>query len=148
MSSLRCGLYSVAGFMSRDVTGLQVGMKSVLQSSRKMSARDWRVAPVNWDESLYRPGRRLRLAYYQANEAFPATPAVERALQEVVSLLRAAGHHVETWTPLDINKGFSLYFDFLLADKGSEFIQKMKFEKIDQSVKISHKAFSIPVAVR
>lgn len=148
MSSLRCGLYSVAGFMSRDVAGLKVGMKSVLESSRKMSARDWRVAPVDWDESLYRPGRRLRLAYYQDNEAFPATPAVERALREVVSHLRAAGHHVEPWTPMDISKGFSLFFDFLLADKGSEFMKKMKFEKIDQSVRMSHKTFSIPVPVR
>ena len=147
MPSLRCGIYSVSGFMSRDVAGLEVGMKSLLQTSRRMSARDWRVAPVNWDESLHSPGRKLRLAYYQ-DSSFPATPAVERGLQEVVSLLREAGHHVEAWTPLDVGQTFSLVYDFLLADKGSEFMKKMKFEVIDQSIESNNRALSIPVPIR
>ena len=78
--SLRCGVYSVAGFMSRDVAGLQLGMAALLSTSRLMAARDWRVAPVDWNWSLSRPARKLRLAFYQ-DQTFPPTPAVERALQ-------------------------------------------------------------------
>ena len=146
--SLRCGVSSVAGFLSRDVAGLQLGMAALLSNSRLMAGRDWRVAPVDWNWSLYRPGRKLRLAYYRGDETFPPTPAVERALQEVVGLLRADGHQVEPWTPLDVNKAFSLFYDFVFADGGSEFREKMKYERIDQSIKMNHKVFSIPLLVR
>ena len=81
MSTLRSGVYSVAGFMSRDVAGIQVGMKSLLTSSRRMSARDWRVVPVDWTEELYSPGRKLRLAYYEEDGIFPPTPGAQRALK-------------------------------------------------------------------
>ena len=162
--SLRCGVSSVAGFMARDVAGLQLAMAALLSTSRLMSARDWRVAPVDWSWSLYRPARKLRLAFYQ-DQTFPPTPAVERALQvssvsslslsvltlssqEVVSLLRADGHHVEPWTPLDVNKAFSLFYDFVFADGGSEFRKKMKYERVDQSIKMNHKVFSCPLLVR
>ena len=67
--------------MSQDVMGLQIGMKAVLETSRRMSARDWRVVPVDWSEDLYRPGRKLRLAYYQEDGIFPSTPAATRALK-------------------------------------------------------------------
>ena len=77
---LRCGVYSVAGFMSPDVTGIKVGMKALLQNSRKMAARDWRVAPVPWDQSLHSPGRKLRIAYYEDDGLFPPMPGVKRAL--------------------------------------------------------------------
>ena len=81
MAILRCGVYSVAGFMSPDVAGLQVGMKSLLESSRKMSAKDWKVVPVDWNEKLYKPGRKLKLAYYEEDGIFPPTPGVQRALR-------------------------------------------------------------------
>ena len=67
--------------MSPDVTGLQVGMKALLENSRKMSARDWRVVPVDWSEKLYQPGRKLKLAYYEEDGMFPPTPGVQRALK-------------------------------------------------------------------
>ena len=46
-----------------------------------MSARDWRVVPVDWNEELYRPGRKLKLAYYEEDGMFPPTPGVQRALK-------------------------------------------------------------------
>ena len=67
--------------MSPDVTGLQVGMKALLENSRKMSARDWRVVPVDWSEKLYQPGRKLKLAYYEEDGMFYPTPGVQRGLK-------------------------------------------------------------------
>ena len=66
----------------------------------------------------------------------------------MVSLLRADGHHVESWTPLDLNKAFSLFYDFVFADAGSEFRKKMKYERIDQSIKMNHKVFTSPLLLR
>ena len=55
---------------------------------------------------------------------------------------------MEPWTPLDVSKAFSLFYDFVFADAGSEFRKKMKYEKIDQSIKMNHKVFSCPLLVR
>ena len=80
MAALRHGVYSVAGFMSASVAGLEVGMRAVLEQARRMAARDWRVAPVPWDQSLHSPGRKLRIAYYEDDGLFPPMPGVKRAL--------------------------------------------------------------------
>ena len=49
---------------------------------------------------------------------------------------------------MDIKKAFSLFYDFVFADGGSEFRKKMKYEEIDQSIKMNHKVFSSPVLLR
>ena len=87
MGILRCGVYSVAGFMSPDVAGLKVGMEAILQRSRKMAAKDWRVVPVDWSEELYKPGRKLKLAYYEEDGIFGPTPGVQRALKVGIKYL-------------------------------------------------------------
>ena len=86
MAVLRLGVYSVAGFMSASVAGLEVGMRAVIKEARRMASRDWRVAPVPWDQSLYSPGRKLRIAYYEEDGIFPPMPGVKRALR-VIKLL-------------------------------------------------------------
>ena len=86
MAALRLGVYSVAGFMSASVSGLEVGMRAVLEEARVMAARDWRVAPVPWNQSLHSPGRKLRIAYYEDDGLFPPMPGVKRALRVIKSL--------------------------------------------------------------
>ena len=72
--------------MSASVAGLEVGMRALLEEARRMASRDWRVAPVPWDQSLYNPGRKLRIAYYEEDGLFPPMPGVKRALR-VIKLL-------------------------------------------------------------
>ena len=72
-------LYS--GFMAPQVAGLEVGMRAVLEDAKRMSNKDWRVVPLDWNESLYRPGRKLRIGYYEDDGIFPATPGAKRALR-------------------------------------------------------------------
>ena len=81
MPVLRSGVYGVSGFMSASVAGLEVGMRALLEEARRMAARDWRVAPVPWDQSLHSPGRKLRIAYYEEDGLFPPMPGVKRALK-------------------------------------------------------------------
>ena len=84
MPILRVGVYSVGGFMSSTVAGLEVGMKALLEDARRMAAKDWRVVPVNWDEKLHQPGRKLKIAYYEDDGIFPPMPGVKRGLQVLV----------------------------------------------------------------
>ena len=86
MPVLRPGVYGVSGFMSASVSGLEVGMRAVLEEARVMAARDWRVAPVPWNQSLHSPGRKLRIAYYEDDGLFPPMPGVKRALRVIKSL--------------------------------------------------------------
>ena len=81
MPILRVGVYSVGGFMSSTVAGLEVGMKALLEDARRMAAKDWRVVPVNWDEKLHQPGRKLKIAYYEDDGMFPPMPGVKRGLK-------------------------------------------------------------------
>ena len=67
--------------MSSTVGGLQIGMKAILQDARMMSKSDWRVVPLDWNEKLNKPGRKLRIAYYEEDDIFPLTPGVKRGLK-------------------------------------------------------------------
>jgi len=145
---LRTGIYSVAGFMSSTVAGLEVGMKALLQNSSKMSSLDWRVAPVNWNEEKFNPGRKLKIGYYLDDGVFPPTPGLVRAVQEVVDLLAAAGHEVVPWTPPNLMDIFELGSNFLLADKGHFFLKTMRDEVIDESMETLATIYKIPIRIK
>ena len=83
MPVLRNGVYSVAGFMSSSVTGLELAMRAVLKDAKKMADRDWRVVPLDWNEKFYSPGRKLKIAFYEEDGIFPATPGVKRGLKVI-----------------------------------------------------------------
>ena len=54
---------SYAGFMSRGVDGVTLGYKLLLQDPWKMAIDDPSVAPVPWNDSLYRPNRKLTIGW-------------------------------------------------------------------------------------
>jgi len=145
---VRTGIYSVAGFMSQSVAGLEVGMRALLQESAKMSALDWRVAPVDWNDNLFRPGRKLKIAYYTDDGIFPATPGIVRAVNDVVGLLTAAGHEVVPWTPPNLLDMFDVMTNFLFADKGHFFLKTMKNEVIDQAIAVNAMVFKTPKKIK
>ena len=160
MKTLRAGLYSVGGFMSSTVAGLQMGMKAILTDAKKMSKRDWRVVPLDWNEEVNKPDRKLRIAYYDEDGIFPLTPGVKRGLkvnffhfikniqklfQEVIELLKADGHEVIKWTPTDIKKAFKIFEDFVFADKGYYFNKLMEYEEIDKSIELNKYKNSTPL---
>jgi len=145
---LRTGIYSVAGFMSSSVAGLEVGMRALLQDSSKMAAQDWRVAPLNWNEGQFNPGRKLKVGYYLDDGVFPPTPGLARAVKEVVDLLASAGHEVVPWTPPNLMDIYELGANFLLADKGHFFLKTMRDEVIDESMETLATIYKIPVRIK
>ena len=150
--------------MSSTVGGLQIGMKAILQDARMMSKSDWRVVPLDWNEKMNKPARKLRIAYYEEDDIFPLTPGVKRGLkvsfllskyrysktimQEVIELLKADGHEIIKWNPIDFFKAYKLFADFLVADKGYYFNKSMKYEEIDTSIELNNMIFKTPVFIR
>ena len=63
------------------VVGLEVGMRAVLHDAAKMSAKDWRVVPLNWNENLFNTKRKLKIAYYEEDGIFTPIPGVQRGLR-------------------------------------------------------------------
>lgn len=145
---LRNGIYSVAGFMSSSVEGVVLGTRTLLESSRKMSRLDWRVAPVPWQEDLYRPGRKLRVGWYEDDGLFAATPGCRRAVREVVDKLHAAGHIVEQWRPPGLKELMEVYNEFMLADKGHHALKAWKGEVIDQAIEVNSINYKTPWLVK
>ena len=53
------GVQSNAGFMSQNVDGVIIGMKSLLEKDvQEMSDIDYKVHPIPWNESLFRPQKK------------------------------------------------------------------------------------------
>ena len=145
---LRTGIYSVAGFMSSSVAGLEIGMRALLQECSKMSALDWRVAPVDWNETKFKPGRNLKVGYYLNDGWFPPTPGIKRALQEVIRLLTNAGHEVVLWTPPNASDIVEIGANFLFADRGHFFMRTMEDEVIDQAIEVNTLVMTTPGIIK
>jgi len=146
--SVRTGFYSAAGFMASSVSGIEVGMRALLADAHGMTARDWRVAPIPWNESLASPKRKLRVGYYLDDGIFPPTPGVVRAVQEVVDRLREDGHQVESWQPPGLPEIFNAFVQLLLADKGFHFLKTMKNEEIDEAIEVNAMNFKSPPTLK
>ena len=68
--------------------------------------------------------------------------------EEVIELLKADGHEIIKWNPIDFFKAYKLFADFLVADKGYYFNKSMKYEEIDTSIELNNMIFKTPVFIR
>ena len=71
-------------YATTNVLGLEVGMRAVLQDAANMSAKDWRVVPLNWNENLFTTKRKLKIAYYEEDGIFTPIPGVQRGLRVLI----------------------------------------------------------------
>ena len=63
MQGKTVGVYSNAGFMSQDVDGVILGMKSLLDNPDKMAIFDHKVSPIPWRDHLFSPKRKLKIGW-------------------------------------------------------------------------------------
>jgi fatty acid amide hydrolase len=58
----------------------------------------------------------LRVAYYDDDGCFPASPAIRRIVAEGARALRSLGAEIVPWTPPDVTEAMRLYFGLLTAE--------------------------------
>ena len=57
------GVDSNAGFMSKDVEGVTLAMKLLLEVPSKMADVDSEVVPVPWNQELYDTKKKLKIGW-------------------------------------------------------------------------------------
>lgn len=107
----------VAGPLTSSLNTLELFMKGLLQ------AEPWKYEPTShpipWrDELAQKPTRKLRIGYYVDDGMVKVQPPIERAMHEVVTKLRAAGHDVFEWDVSSHIEGQRLWTKAILADGG------------------------------
>ena len=76
----------------------------------------------------------LRVAVYEDDGLFPASPAVRRAVREAAQLLAAAGARVTAWTAPDLSKATEIFFGLLSADRGTGMRALLRGGKVDPNI--------------
>jgi len=145
---LRPCISSVAGFMSSSVYGVKLGMELCINNSRRMNMEDHRVAPIQWQNDLYKLGRKLRIGWYTHDGFFPPTPGCIRAVRETVELLEAAGHEVIEWKDFDNSDIFEVFVASILSDGGHHSLKTWKGEILDQAIELNVLSFTTPGWIR
>ena len=132
--SLINGIYSVNGFMAPNVDALTVAMRALLTDSERMAQRDWRVVPLNWNESHTTLERKLKVGWYDFDGCFPAAPSCKRAVHDVVKLLELDGHLVVPWTPPNLPKIRENFYNIVVDNSAKGILDVLKYEEVDPAL--------------
>ena len=117
--------------MAQRVDGVILGMQALLKDPRVMSDEDHRVAPVPWNEALFKK-KRLKIGYYTDDGNFPVTPACSRAVEVAVEALEKIGCEIVYFRPPHLEAIVHFFFDHILADGGANSLEMWEGEILDQ----------------
>jgi fatty acid amide hydrolase len=110
------------GPLARSVADLALAMEVL--AAPGLSELDSRVPPVPWHPWQPRSVQGMRIAMYEDDGFFAATPAIRRAVREAAEALRARGAKVEEWTPPDSTDAMWLFAGLLLG-QSAEWVPRM-----------------------
>uniref|UniRef100_A0A7S1VHN1 Amidase domain-containing protein n=1 Tax=Sexangularia sp. CB-2014 TaxID=1486929 RepID=A0A7S1VHN1_9EUKA len=104
---------SSVGFLSQRVEGVRTAAEAVCNNSV-----DPTQAPIPFDSAKASPTRRLRVGYYDYDQWFPASAALQRAVRETVDALEEHGESVDVKPiePIDTKALIGLYYGLVSAD--------------------------------
>ncbi|OAX79679.1 hypothetical protein ACJ72_05997 [Emergomyces africanus] len=96
-------IYAVCGPMSPSLGAVRLFCESVLSESAAPWNLDPKIIPMPWRKDVIQPkGRKLRFGVLGPNDGtITCHPPVERALSTVTNALKAAGHDVVPWEPIN-----------------------------------------------
>merc|ERR1711976_1024098 len=98
---------------------------------------DYKVAPVPWNEKLFKPlKKRLKIGYYMDDGHFPLTPACKRAVEVAIEALDGAGCEVVYFKPPNLEVMINFWADHILSDRGANSLEMWKGEIIDQAIEM------------
>jgi fatty acid amide hydrolase len=137
---------SQPGPMARTVADLALAMRVLAATGQERF--DPEIAPVPWREPGEIDVSALRIAYYEDDGYFPASPAVRRAVREAVAALAARGAHVEPFAPPNVAESLRTFFGILAADGAAGAKRRLGKHAADKRVKGLLQLVAIPRAVR
>ncbi|PGH04307.1 hypothetical protein AJ79_07155 [Helicocarpus griseus UAMH5409] len=96
-------VYAVCGPMSTSLGAVKLFCESVLSDRAAPWNLDPKIIPMPWRNDVIQPrGRRLRFGILGANDGtITCHPPIERAVSIVANALKAAGHDVIPWEPIN-----------------------------------------------
>ncbi|TWU70433.1 hypothetical protein ED733_000306 [Metarhizium rileyi] len=106
---------SVNGPMARTLDDIAMYTETVVGGQPWLL--DPRCLPIPWRD--VKLPNKLKVAVMWHDNMVRPTPPVTRALGDVVSRLRAAGHQVVDWDPVDQREGLALLGRMFVADGGT-----------------------------
>jgi fatty acid amide hydrolase len=93
------------------------------------------------DDGRQPPGRpgevdlsRLRVAYFESDESFPAAPGVRRAVREAAAMLARSGARVSVWSMAEAETVLDLVFGIYSADGGRYLQAALNGSKADPRI--------------
>jgi fatty acid amide hydrolase len=137
---------SQPGPIARTVADLALAMRVLAAPGQERL--DPGIAPVPWREPDAVDVAALRIAYYEDDGFFPATPALRRAVREAVAALAKRGAHVERFTPPDVAGAMHLYLRLLSADGAASAKRRLGTSAVDVRIKGLLQIVALPNAAR
>ena len=130
------------GPMARHVEDLALAMRVL--SGPGQERLDPRIPPVPWHEPAGVDLAGMRIAMFDDDGYWTASPALRRAVHEAAAALRARGAVVEPFTPPEPDMAARLYFSFLMADGLAWAKPHLAGNKIDDRITMVRKMAAIP----
>jgi fatty acid amide hydrolase len=134
------------GPMARHVEDLALAMRVL--SSPGQERIDPRIPPVPWREPAGVDIAGMRIAMFEDDGYWQASPALRRAVREAADALRARGAVVEPFTPPEPNMAAKLYFSFLMADGLAWAKPHLAGNKVDGRIAMVRQIASVPDALK
>lgn len=135
------------GPMGRCVDDLEVMMGACCAAGA-----DATLPPLRWDREAYaetaaRPT--LKFGYFVSDGWFEPAPACRRAVEDAVAALRAAGHHVVEFAPLELAEAAPLYVGLLASGgKFADFTAALEGEALHPMYSFLRTVARLPNVIR
>lgn len=108
--------------MARSIDDLELYCRTVIETQPWLI--DPKCLPIPWRKAS--PPSRLKIAVMWHDTTVRPTPPVARALKTTVQKLKAAGHELVDWNPVDQKLAMDLFARMLLADGGTAIDKVLK----------------------
>ncbi|XP_078320644.1 vitamin D3 hydroxylase-associated protein-like [Crassostrea virginica] len=134
------------GMLSRDVDGVVMAMQALL--CQYMFDLDPTVPPIPFREEIYQDKRPLKIGFYLNDGYIPSVPSMHRAVNKAKAILEAQGHTLVPMQPLDPKRMFRLFLDTVGADGTKTYLNCMKDDIYDSTVRPFFYTSQLPVAMK
>ena len=137
---------NAAGPMALRIEDLVLALNVIKRPSEGASFADGYPAPAFQPEAV--DIRSLRIAVWEDDGYFAASPAIRRVTRLAADRLSDAGAQVESFTPPQTDEMVRLLLSLLSGDGGANLLQLLQNDEMDPQLKQLHRAVSLPRWVR